>query len=393
MKKNLSIVIGLAMAISMGTSCFAKDEVSSSGTTESTVSQDISDYSNFTLDNLLKLIETNNKEIQMIDQKILLYQRQFDRDHQNALSYADKDKSNYPAGQYASIKVLMDVVPRQDQQNIKDAENERKETLQNIKFSLEGQYLNAVSCQRQIAVINSQIENMDKQIEQTNAKIKQGQLTSDALENLEVQKSNFITSLNTPKAQLQQYELNIKQAINVDLNMDVTLQEIGREFAKFDDSNIQSRIDQAVNNCYDLQKITNNIETLKIQEAIYKKYSYNDATGEVSAGLNIQDAQNSIYTTQLGKRVELWNQYYTLKNSEDTVNTQQIKVDNAKMNYDIAQAKVNAGVLTQVELDSYALALESENVNLKNAVDNYMILSDQFEYALTKDLPATSSND
>ena len=51
-KKNLSIVIGLAMAISMGTSCFAKDEVSSSGTTESTVSQDISDYSNFTLDNL-----------------------------------------------------------------------------------------------------------------------------------------------------------------------------------------------------------------------------------------------------------------------------------------------------------------------------------------------------
>ena len=82
-------------------------------------------------------------------------------------------------------------------------------------------------------------------------------------------------AIDIPMAQLQQYELNIKQAINVDLNMDVTLQEIGREFAKFDDSNIQSRIDQAVNNCYDLQKITNNIETLKIQEAIYKKYSYN----------------------------------------------------------------------------------------------------------------------
>lgn len=386
MKKKLSVVIGLAMVFTIGTTCFAEEALPSSGTTETTISTDASELTNFTLDDLLKLIETNNKEIEMLDQKILLYQKQFSRDHQNAASYSDKSPSNYPAGQYASIKVLIDVVPRQDQQNIEDAENDRKETLQDIKFSLEGQYLNAVSCQRQISVINSQIENMDKQIEQTNAKIQQGQLTNDALQNLEVQKSNFIASLNTPKAQLQQYQLNIKQAINVDLNMDVTLQEIGREFVKFDDSNIQSRIDQAVNNCYDLKKITNNIDILKIQEDIYKKYSYNDATGEVNAGLQIQTAQNSIYTTQLNKRVELWNQYYTLKNSEDTVNTQQIKVDNAKMNYDIAAAKVQAGVLTQVELDSYALALESEKVNLKNAVDNYMILSDQFEYALTKDL-------
>ncbi|BAH07767.1 TolC family protein [Clostridium kluyveri] len=391
MKKKLSIVIGLAMALSIGTTCFAEADVpSSSSTTESVISTGTIDPNNFTLDDLLKLIETNNKEIQMLDQKIILYQKQYDRDGQNASLYKGTSSVNYPRGQYAAVKIITDVTPKLDEQNIKNAKYDREDELQNIKFTIEGQYLDAVSCQRQITVINAQIENMDKQIEQTNAKIKQGQLTSDALQTLEVQKSNFIAALNTPKAQLEQYELSIAQAVNISLDNTITLPEVNRELVKFDDSNIQSRIDQAVNNSYDITKIVNNISILKIQEDIYKQYSYNDATGEVNTGLQIQTAQNNIYTTQLQKKVDLWNQYYTLKNSEDSVNTQQIKVDNAKMNYDIAAAKVKAGVLTEVELDSYKLSLESEKVNLENAVDNYMILSDQFEYTLTKDLPASS---
>jgi len=385
------MIIGLAMALSIGTTCFAEsDAPSSSSTTESVISTDTIDPNNFTLDDLLKLIETNNKEIQMLDQKIILYQKQYDRDRQNASLYSGTTSVNYPRGQYASVKIITDVTPKLDEQNIKNTQYDRDDELQNIKFSIEGYYLDAVSCQRQITVINAQIENMDKQIEQTTAKIKQGQLTSDALQTLEVQKSNFIAALNTPKAQLEQYELSIAQAVNTNLDSTITLPEVSREFVKFDDSSIQSRIEQAVNNSYDVTKIVNNISILKIQEDIYKQYSYNDATGEVNTGLQIQTAQNSIYTTQLQKKVDLWNQYYTLKNSEDSVNTQQIKVDNAKMNYDIAAAKVNAGVLTEVELDSYKLAFESEQVNLKNAQDDYMILSDKFQYALTKDLPASS---
>lgn len=387
LKRKLCIVIGLAVFLSIGTTSMAQADVTSSTSTADTSSA-VGNGSGvgFTLDDLLNNIEKNNIQIQMDDQKILLYQRQFDRDKQNASLSDDKSSINYPNGQYAAVKIMIDVTPKLDEQNIKNAQYARDDDLENIKFSVKGKYLDAVNCQRQINIINAQIENIDKQIEQVNAKIQQGQLTSDALQSLEVQKSNFIASLNTPKAQLQEYMLNIKQAVNMDLNIDITLQEVENPFVVFDDSNIQSKIDQAVNNSYDIAKITNNIAILKIQEDIYKQYSYNDATGEVSTGLQIQQAENNIYTTQLQKKVDLWNDYYTLKNSEDSVNTEQIKVDNAEMNYNNALAKVQAGVLTNVELDSYALALESEKINLKNAQDNYMILSEKFQYNLTKDL-------
>ena len=254
-----------------------------------------------------------------------------------------------------------------------------------MKFSAEQQYLNAINARDQITTINAQIANVDKKIAQTEAKIQQGQLTNDALQSLQVQRSQFEASLNTPRSQLQQSELNIKQIINMDLNTDVNLVlPASKQFVKFDDSSIQSKIDNAVNNSYDMAKITNNIAILKIQEDIYKQYSYNDATGEVNTGLSIQNLQNSLYSTQLNLKVNLWNSYYSLKNSEDLVNTENIKVENAQMNYDNTLTKVKEGVLTEVDLDSAALALQSEKVSLKSAQDNYMIALDQFQYNLSK---------
>ncbi|MFC0904958.1 TolC family protein [Clostridium sp. MT-14] len=386
MKKKLSVIVGLAMLFSVGSTCFA--ETSSAAVpadTTAAVSTSDTASTTLTLDQVLSSIEKNNMEINMYDQKILLYQRQFDRDHQNAMLNADKSPVNYPAGQYAAVKIAIDVVPKQDEQNIKDAKHDRDDTLQNLKFSAEQQYLNAINARDQITTINAQIANVDKKIAQTEAKIQQGQLTNDALQSLQVQKSQLEASLNTPKSQLQQSELNIKQIINMDLNTDVNLVlPASKQFVKFDDSSIQSKIDNAVNNSYDMAKITNNIAILKIQEDIYKQYSYNDATGEVNTGLSIQNLQNSLYSTQLNLKVNLWNSYYSLKNSEDLVNTENIKVENAQMNYDNTLTKVKAGVLTEVDLDSAALALQSEKISLKSAQDNYMIASEQFQYNLSK---------
>ncbi|PRR85678.1 TolC family protein [Clostridium luticellarii] len=387
MRKKLSVLVGLAVVLTAGSTCFAETPTAAVSAADTAVAADVSNDSgtSLTLDGVLGSIEKNNVEIQMDDQKILLYQRQYDRDHQNAMLNADKEPVNFPAGQYAAVKIAVDVTPKQDEQNIQDAKHDRDDALQNLKFSAEQQYLNAINAQDQITTINAQIANVDKKIAQTNAKIQQGQLTNDALQSLQVQKSQFEASLNTPRSQLQQCELNIKQAIGLDLNTDVNLVlPESKEFVKFDDSNIQSRIDGAVNNSYDMKKITNNIAILKIQQDIYKQYSYNDATGEVNTGLSIENLQNSLYNTQLNLKTNLWNSYYSLKNSEDLVNTENIKVENAQMNYDNTSVKVKAGVLTEVDLDSAALALQSEKISLKNAQDNYRIASEQFQYNLSK---------
>lgn len=383
MRKRLSIVIGLALALGTGSSCFA----AAAGTpVNSTISStnSIVGSATLTLDQVLNDIEKNSLSIQTKDQKILLYQRQFDRDNMNAalINNSGASQVNYPNGQYVNIKLQTDVLPKSDEQNIKDAKHDRDDSLQNLKFSTEQQYLNALSNQDQINTINDQIKNVDAQIAQTNAKIEQGVLTNNDLETLKVQKSQLEASLNQPKAQLQQNLLGIKQAINMNLDGNLTLVSTQKQYSVFNDTNIQDVIDKATENNYNIGKINNNLTILNIKEDIYKQYSYNDASGEVSTGLSIQDLQNSLYDTKMNIKTNLWNSYYNLKNLEDTVATENAEVESDQSNYDTIAAKVAQGTLTQLQADSAALSLKSEKVNLNNAENNYMVAREQFEYNL-----------
>lgn len=383
MRKRLSLIVGLALTLITGSTCFAAAAGTPANSTI-TPTNSIVGSATLTLDQVLNDIEKNSLSIQTKDQKILLYQRQFDRDNMNAaiINNSGTSQVNYPNGQYVNIKLQTDVLPKSDEQNIKDAKHDRDDSLQNLKFSTEQQYLNALSNQDQINTINDQIKNVDAQIAQTNAKIEQGVLTNNDLETLKVQKSQLEASLNQPKAQLQQNLLGIKQAINMNLDGNLTLVSTQKQYSVFNDSNIQDVIDKATENNYNVGKINNNLTILNIKEDIYKQYSYNDASGEVSTGLSIQDLQNSLYDTKMNIKTNLWNSYYNLKNLEDTVATENAKVESAQSNYNTIAAKVAQGTLTQLQADSAALSLKSEKINLKNAQNNYVVAREQFEYNL-----------
>ncbi|MCH3965029.1 MAG: TolC family protein [Clostridium sp.] len=396
MRNKLIIFTALTVTLSTGTVCLAAAptagaagstasiSAAAEGTGSVTSQYSIIGDQTLNLDQVLGYIEKNNIQIKSKDQKILLYQRQYDRDSMNATLIKDSDTSevNYPRGQYVNIKLQTDVIPKVDDQNIKDAKHDREDSLQNMKFTVEKQYMSALTCQDQINTIDAQIENVDQQIEQTKEKIEQGVLTSDALESLNVQKSQFQASLNTPESQLQQNLLSIKQAINMDLDSELTLTPAQKEYKKFDDGNIANRIESAVKNDYDIGKINNNLAILNIKEDIYKQYSYNDATGEVSTGLSIQDLQNSLADTELNLKLGLWNDYYNLKNLEDNVAVENAKVASAQANYDTILSKVKLGTEVQLQADSAKLALDSELVNLKNAQNDYMEAVQQFQYNL-----------
>lgn len=387
MKNKLSVIIGLVLALSVSGTCFA-ESTGSSTPDNSTIApvNSITGNATLSLDQILNDIEKNSVSIQTKEQKILLYQRQFDRDSMNAavINNSGASSKNYPAGQYVNVKLATDVVPKSDEQNIKDAKHDKDDSLQNLKFTTEQQYLNALTDEDQINTINDQIKNVEEQIAQTEAKIANGQLINNDLETLKVQESQLEASLNQPKAQLQQNLLSIKQTINMDLDSDLTLVPTEKSFIKYDDSNIEDKIDKATDNNYNIGKINNNLNILRIEENIYKQYSYNDASGEVNTGLSIQDLENSLVNTKLTIKTNLWNGYYNLKNLEDAIETEQAKVASAQSTYDTTEAKVQQGVAVQLQADSAALALKSEKINLKNAINNYMVGVEQFEYNLTQ---------
>ncbi|WP_416175831.1 TolC family protein [Clostridium sp.] len=386
MKGKFSVVASVALAFAINTSCFAASNAQATLNTEVPTTVSIIGSQTLSLDQVLSYIEKNNVKVKAADAKISLYQKQFDRDKMNAelINNSGTSEVNYPRGQYVTVKLQTDVLPKKDEQNINDAKNDRDTLLNDIKFDVEQKYMDALSCQDKIDIINKQIENVDNQISIMKAKIDQGVAISTQLNSLNVQKSQLMASLNAPKAQLEQDLLSIKQAINMDLDSDLTLVPTEKTYSKYDDSDIQDKIENAVEQSYNLKKINNNIAILEIQKDIYRRYSYNDATGEVSTGLSIENLKSSLYDTELNTKIGLWNSYYNLKNLEDTVNTEIAKVESASANYNTILAKVKEGTALSIEADSAKLSLESEKINLRNAQNNYMVAAEKFQYDLTK---------
>lgn len=385
MNKKLSLIIALAMSIaisspSLAASTNAATAATTTTTTQTTTTGTVNLLTNFTLDEALNSIEKYNTSIQLMDQKLVLLNKQYDYDHQNAINADDIIYSvNKNSNEYITLKQAILIKPQQSARAVDDAKHSRQEALKDLKFKTKKQYMNVLNYQDQITNINNSIANVDKQIEKVNNLIKQGMATTSDLQQLNVAKSQYIAALNGPKAQIEQSVLTVKQILNVDLNSDLTLAPAKMDFVKFDDSNIEARINKAVDENYDLDTINKNIEWAKISVDLNTKYGHNNTTGLVNAELGLQTLINKYDDTKLQLKIGAWSAYYGLKNLEDSITAEQINLENAKQNYNNALAKFQVGQVDQLEVDSKKLALQGAEIKVQGLVNNYMVTVEEFK--------------
>lgn len=390
MRKNLSFLIALAVSLSITTTALADAAPTTSSTnTVNTVSTDNSTV-NLTLDDAVNGIEKNNTELKLMDSKIESLYRGYDIAISNK-GTAQKTDGSVLSNQYAQAKIKEDITPLNDIKNINDVKNSRGQRLSTIKYDMQRQYMNVVTCKNQIDNINKSMANIDEQINQIEAKIKYGQATSDAIDTLNVQKSNLSYEINDIQDQIDQSTLKIKQYLNIDLSKNVNLTTAKKDYVKFDDKDIESRIDAAVEKDYSLSSIQNNIDILKKQYDIYHDYSHNDFSGETGTQKSIAVAQTSLTSKKVSLKQTLWNAYYSLKSSENAIETQKLTVKSAQDTYDLAKKNLDQGMTDKVTVDSDALDLDKQTTLIQRSIDQYMVSKEELEYMLTGNASAQTS--
>lgn len=382
MRKKLSLLIALAISLSISTTSLAAELTSGTSSNNAAVVNTLG--ASLTLDQILNNVETSSIEIKAIDKKIDSLNKQYNNDKMKAISIDanNKSESQYKNGQYAQIMVQKEITPAQDLQNIEDQKNTKEEKLNNIKFDLQKQYMNAITAKKQIDNINSNIANLDEEILQLQAKISLGQATQDVVNPLYVQKSKLLSQLAAPNTQLQQCLLNIKKYLNMDLTASLTLSPAKKDYTKFDDSDIVNKINDAVKKDYSLNSINKNIDIQKIQVNIQTKYAYDSIIEPENSKLTLQDLQNKVNDTATNLEVSIWKAYYTLKNKEDSVQAQLLSQEAAQMSYDKAKQSLDNGMIDKVALASAELALNNQKVATEQAINDYMITQEQFKYVL-----------
>lgn len=373
MRKKLGFLIAIAISLSMTTTCFAEAVTSTQG-----------NVVELTLEQAISNMESNNEELKNIDSKIDAANKQYDWDNQQAtvITLSGKAESQYKPSEYAGVLIQRDLTPITDQKTIDDRKNSKDEKLNTIKFDLEKQYMKVLTSNQQIDNINKYIEDLDNQMKQVEEKVKLGQATKDELNPLKVKRNSLLSTINGPQIQMQVSSISLKKYLNIDLNNELKLSQAKKDFVKFDDTDIESRIINAAKNDYSYQGLQKDIEITQKQVDIYSKYAYNSVTEPMNSKLTLQDSENKSLDTYTSTEVGIWSSYYNLKNKEDAVQTKNIALEEAQLNYDKAKQSFDNGLIDKVTFDLAALNLDNQKVDTQDAINDYMIAQEQFNYIL-----------
>lgn len=404
MKKNLSLLIALALSLTVNTAVFA-DAANSSVPSNTNIINTSSDIITLTLDEALNNVEKNNTELKLMNDRINSLNKQYDIDHNFAtsLNVSSNDPKAVISNGYLNAKLAQEVVPLRDELNIKKAKNDRNEKLNVIKFDIQRQYMNVLNSRDQIDNINKTLANINEKIGQIKEKIKVGQASSNELDTLNVQKTQLETQQNDVQNGIDQSLLKIKQYLNIDLSKTLNLVPVKKTLTAIDDKDISNKISAAASKDYALVLLNDKIDLFKKASDIYAKNAHNYlpdpndplqamirkmgfgtnyVSNETSNKSDLASAQNDLITAKAGLPQALWANYYALKNKEAAVQTQILTEKTAQDTYDKLKKNFEVGMTDKVTLDSAALELDKQKNLTERAINEYMVAQDEFNYML-----------
>jgi outer membrane protein TolC len=388
MKNRLSLLMALVISASITTTTFA-------ATTTPTVAQPTTAQASvtsvtLTLEDALKNLEASNVQLKLLSDNVNVVGRQLDNDHQAEIRASNVNNLQNQSSAKVQNQLQQFVTPQLSQLKYEKAKNDRDQQLNTLKASLERQYMNALACQDQIATIKSTMANIDKQIAQMEAKIQQGQATSDQVEPLKIQKSQYMSSasgsINLIQQQtlLQQDLIKIKQQLNMDINTDLKLVPIKKDFVKYDDSSIDQTIQNSITNSFSLNQLSKTMELDKTAAKIYSSYSSNDPLSVSNSQLTVNSDAVNLDSQETTTMISLWSAYYTLKGKEDTITTDKLTVESDQMDYDNKASQFASGQTDNLTVDKAALKLQSDKITLQNDINDYMVTIEEFKNQLTQ---------
>lgn len=335
------------------------------------------------IEEVMEKVEKDNMELKIMEGKINLLNRLYDRDL-NLSQSVDNDRDISINYNNVSFRKQQMINFRQSALNVRAGRKDREDKVKEIKRELERNYLNVLNSRRDIKNTEETLKNLDMQIEKVQRYIESGKASPTSIEPLKVQKAQVKSSLNFPKLEEQESLLKIKQYLGLDQTkiIKLNLEYANKEFKLYDPEDMEKIINDGIEKNFGLYKMKEELELLKVEKYIYEKYGRNTEVESTNTDIRIKDMENSIEDYKLNLRVNFWSAYYNLKSKEESVDLAKANLQHSKMKYEETKYRFDQGLEDEVELDSKELDFEKKKIEEEKALNEYMITVQSFKDTL-----------
>jgi outer membrane protein TolC len=325
------------------------------------------------------IFNTTDKQLNLYNQQIKLLQNNIDKYNK---SYAGGITASSGSN---SFSTYTDYVSQTN--SLDNLKHTTDKYVRDQKRVIETTYLNGCNTQSDIDNLKLSLESINKQIAISNEKLTLGQIKQSDIDPLNLQKQQIEAQISSAQNSLSTVLNSLKVDLGIDLNQDISLISYSKAYSKFDDSNIDSKIDEAAKKCYDaiIKK-----QNLDLSNVTYKNASTDLFTdSQTLTNTLIQDKvaimQNQLLYDQaidLSKK-SIWEEYYTLKSDEANVEIEQYNTKIQQTKYDLLLAQQKVNKTTDSDVFAQNVNVVTQNVKLQDAINTYMVEVDRFNDLLT----------
>ncbi|NMA68178.1 MAG: TolC family protein [Desulfitobacterium sp.] len=323
------------------------------------------------LENALEMVETGNSTFRLTDDKIAIYERQYEQALAVHLAnYSEVDEKSAKGRRLNHKRALW---------TLENAQYDREKQLKDLKVQVANQYQNILALQEQVKTFEKQIENVDTLIEQLNLQIDLGLGIESQVLALKAQKSSLEAGLAAAQNNIKSSMIALKRDLGININREVILTSDLLPYKKFDDSNLNKRIKEAIENDYDKKRYEEDIELTEIEYKIAFDYD-NPAADQLQ--ISIEDKKATLEALPITKEVALRTAYNNLKSMENSVEAAKLAVEADQINIELLQKKIDAGVSSSIEIIELQTKLLNDQYTLLQSINSYMTAVANFENSL-----------
>ncbi|MPN10795.1 hypothetical protein SDC9_158092 [bioreactor metagenome] len=241
------------------------------------------------------------------------------------------------------------------------------------------EYQSILAAQLNIDYINQEILKLQKETDSLDARIKVGVAVESDRKQLEAAMAGSRARLSSAQNGMKSSMISLKRDLGINLNTDVELTSKPISYAKFDDSQLDARIQSAVEKSYNIKALKQQIENTQIECDIYDRHSNinKDATE-----ITIETLKNQLEQAPNSIKVQLKTQYNALKSLESVIKADKLSIEAAEISLNIAQKNYKVGQNTYLDVLGAELQLSKAKNALQQDIISYMTAVDSFENSL-----------
>lgn len=320
------------------------------------------------VENSYNQIILDNRYIEILDkqyQQALAYEKTMKKNISNPMEEDDEKtlKLNVPVALY----------------NLNNKKHEKEVNLKKAKVTIMNEYQSILAAQLNIDYINQEILKLQKETDSLDARIKVGVAVESDRKQLEAAMAGSRARLSSAQNGMKSSMISLKRDLGINLNTDVELTSKPISYAKFDDSQLDARIQSAVEKSYNIKALKQQIENTQIECDIYDRHSNinKDATE-----ITIETLKNQLEQAPNSIKVQLKTQYNALKSLESVIKADKLSIEAAEISLNIAQKNYKVGQNTYLDVLGAELQLSKAKNALQQDIISYMTAVDSFENSL-----------